>query len=808
MLQTKRFLEDVAQLCDDRRISVPGTQRLLRKGPYRLFVETGTIPFDDFMFDGRFLVLGSVCNVMTPEGTLNVMRAYGKTAVTELYHVIRAFDERDSEYLRQVLSVTPAEVHADISGQTQRLTTQSLLHLPIPWPDATIRDAYMRFVEGHQEERRKIASRRGELYDEGVELYRELVQTGSSETPLGEVCTIVHGKSLDASLRAAQGGLPVVSSQGIFAFTDEPGVSQPCIVVGQAGQYLLSYLLPDGAFALSDTVALVADKELPLELVYWALYEKGARPKLRVVDHEVDALKASIDSIASLPIAVGSSERWESFRVKAASILREIDALNDRIQESRRFVRSVSSRLLDGDESIVDDLAPWIETGGAWDGIHREHPTAEAPVQVDPIRDAVSASVELVLRSLRGRGDQEVTSFDAAWEVLPLLFLRAVCDDEAWGRIAGSEDQAHEVDRALDELAMREPELGFLPNLGCSSSLNREDERAKLIEMMEGLTRSDISGDRLRAIALEYMVERERRGSVSIERRLDAPCPPAVSQLMAQLSVCFAPQATTLYDPHARTGEIVAAVTRVLPLERVRTDTLRYADTLAATMAWYCDGLASQMIEQETRDVLNCSEDQNLRFDLVVSLLPPNGGEWTDRQPDPRDPRWVFGEPPRNKANLAWLQHAFSHRKTSGYAILGLCDAVLHESRGCEPSVRARMIESGYIRVVIALPGRLFDDGRPPVCLLVLGDSREKDDDAQTLFVDALDAGIELEGTEGARQRMLPEEVVDRIATVVESWHSGVGYADRAGFCRSVDRATMVSQGDLTPWSFVGEESA
>lgn len=806
MPQTKRSLEDVAQLCDDRRISVTGTQRLLRRGPYRLFVETGTIPFDDYLFDGRFLVLGSVCNVVSPEGTLNVTRAYGKTAVTELYHVIRARDERDSEYLHQVLSVTPAEVHADISGQTQRLTARSLLHIPVPWPDPEIRDAYVRFVEGQRTERREMASRRAELFDEGVALYRGQAQTASSETPLEEVCTIVPGKPLDASLRAAQGHLPVVSSQGIFAFTDESGISQPCIVVGQAGQYLLSYLLSDGAFALSDTVALVADKGIPLELAYWALYEKGARPKLRVVDHGVDALEASIDSIASLPIAVGDSEGWESFQVKAASILREIDVLDDRIQESRRFVRSMSSRLLDGDESMVDDLAPWMEAGGFRNEVHAGKPTLEMPVSADPVRDTVSASVDLVLRWLRGRGDQDATSFDAVWEVMPLLLLRAGCDDGMWGRIAGGEDRAHEVDRALGELAMHEPELGFLPNLGCSLSLLMEDERAKLVEMMGGLTRSDISGDRLRATALEYMVERERRGSVSIERHLDAPCPPAVSRLMARLSSCFAPQATTLYDPHARTDEIVAAVSRALPLEEIRAATPRYADTLAATMAWYRDGLASRMIEHETRDALSCPEDQSLRFDLVVSLLPANGGEWTDHHPDPRDPRWVFGEPPRNKANLAWLQHAFFHRETSGYAILGLCDAVLHESRGCEPSVRARMIESGCVRVVIALPGRLFDDGRPPVCLLVLGDSREEDDDAQTLFVNALEAGVEIEGTEGARQRMLPEEVVDRIAAIVESWHSGEGYTDRAGFCRSVDRATVASRGDLTPWSLVGEQ--
>ena len=65
-------LEEVACVFDDRCAPVRGAQRLLRKGPYRLYVETGFIPFDDYAFDGRFLLLGSVCNVEAPSGCLHV----------------------------------------------------------------------------------------------------------------------------------------------------------------------------------------------------------------------------------------------------------------------------------------------------------------------------------------------------------------------------------------------------------------------------------------------------------------------------------------------------------------------------------------------------------------------------------------------------------------------------------------------------------------------------------------------------------------------------------------------------------------
>lgn len=803
MPQPKRFLEDVAQLCDDRRISVTGTQRLLRKGPFRLFVENGTIPFDDFTFDGRFLVLGSVCNVMSAEGTLSVMRAYGKSAVTELYHVVRPRDEGDSEYLYHILSATPAQAHADISGQTQRLTTQSLRHISVPWPEAKVRAAYVRCLEEYQTRREDSLRQRRELFDQGVALYSAHAQTAVTEITLGEACSIVEGHPLDASLRGECGRFPVVSSQGIFAYTDESSIAQPCLVVGQAGQYLLSYLMPEGAFPLSDTVALVGDKDVPLDLAYWALYAKGVRSQLRVVDHEIDALRGTIDSIASLRIAVGSRARWAVFQEESAAILEKIAALDGQMEESRKFVRTLSSRLLGDDASVTHDLEPWVEPVALQPDVHPGDLAPETSAGQSAAEERIAALIQSVLDRIRSVGDGEATSFDAAWEVIPYLFLRSVCGDQEWDRLSDRSNQAEATDELLDDLAARVPELEFLHHFECSSSALEDEGRGELVRAIGEIPRSEFTGSRLRSLALAYAVEREKRGSVWVERHFDASCPPAVSALMARLSGCFAPNASTLYDPYARTDQIVAAVAKDLSLEAILADTPSYGDTLAATMAWYCDGCPSELIQHGTRDALRDPSDQTSRFDLVVSLLPSNGGEWTDRRPDPSDSRWVFGEPPRNKANLAWLQHAYSCRSASGYAILGLSDAVLHEKRGCEPSVRAQLIASGCVRAVIALPGRLFEDDRPPVCLMVLGDPRDPDDAAEMLLVNALNEGVEIAGGDGIGCRTLPDEAVERIAGVVESWHACVGYADREGFCRSVDRKTVAAHGDLTPWSFI-----
>ena len=84
-------LEEVACVFDDRCAPVRrGAAVAAEGGRNRLYVETGFIPFDDYAFDGRFLLLGSVCNVEAPSGCLQVTEARGKLSATDLYHVVHA----------------------------------------------------------------------------------------------------------------------------------------------------------------------------------------------------------------------------------------------------------------------------------------------------------------------------------------------------------------------------------------------------------------------------------------------------------------------------------------------------------------------------------------------------------------------------------------------------------------------------------------------------------------------------------------------------------------------------------------------
>ena len=762
-IEMKR-LEEVARVFDDRCAPVRGAQRLLRKGPYRLYVEAGFVPFDDYAFEGRFLLLGSVCNVEAPTGCLQVTEARGKFSATDLYHVIACDDDEDTAYLRHVLSRVPAAAHADMSGQTVRLTENSLRHMRVPWPDAGVRRAVTRYLDECEAGSRDSAARNRRLFEEGVAAYREAATRSSRTIELGGACAMLEGSPLPADKRSAQGALPAVSSQGVVARTDEEGVREPCVVVGQAGQYLVARMMPEGAYPLVDTVALTTDASAPLtvDALVFALASLGIRPRLRVADRAVEALALPLEKLAALEIPLIGEDERDARYAEMRAILEEIEAGEREVRAARAAAATLVDGLLAGREEALERFAG---------------PAAH---------EVLEALVQDVRSDLAHAEGAAASAFDAAWEVLPVLFARLVDDGEAWARVLAAEDALAQVDAELERFAVEDEGLSFLSDLALSASSLGSSSQRRMIEQVCDLRIDREDGTLLRRLALGN------------EPEPDAPCPASVSDLVARIALAFNPSAAQAYDPHLGAGDALAALRRLAPKVRCSGQTARFSDALAAKLAARCEGWSFGDGALAVGSALTEDAYAGELADTVVSVLPPNQGEWTDHAPDPGDARWRFGVPPRNKANLAWVQQAFAHRAPGGIAVLAASNAVLHESRGCEPAVRAALIGSGCVRAVVSLPGGLFDDGRPPISIIVLGDERATP--FETLFVNALECGVP-SGSAAARELSMGAR--DRVVSTVERWVATGSCAHVPGFARSVPMGEVAALGDLTPWSYV-----
>lgn len=829
MFEIKR-LQDVATFHNDRREEVRGSQRLLRRGPFVLYTETGTVPFDDYSYDGRYLIVGSLCNVENSHGCFAAQQVEGKFAVTPLYHVIAADDDEDAAYLREILIRTPVRGRADVGAQSIRLSENSLRHLPLPWPDKEVRRAFLLFIEQYQQREQELSAAAKQATEKGVNALRTAAQERSTMTALGDLCHITPGQSLDASLRSSSGHFPVVSSQGVMGFTDEMGVPGPCFVVGQAGQFLLGSLREEGAFPLADSVALTLRENAPLSMdaLAFALIDAGIRPHLRIRDHQVEALAAPLSHLNELQIALPHTFHLEkaerearSAMVSLRSLEREREALTKEFSATAKLFLEADERALDAFVAFGHKLPDSSSPVPPLEGPKSTH-SPQAPHVChcggDNVLGQARSLVEQALRFLREEVT-EATYFDAAWEVIPLLAARALVTLDRWREIAQSASPSQRADDLLRQAVDRDLfDLSIEEILGNNSMLG-ELQRNSLVQSLSSWPdewRSGI-GQIIRFLADEATADGQHAGaslSPSVATVTPLPSFTTARALVAGIAAALRPQAASAFDPCAGSGSFLACLSHAMPETALFGESDQFSRIVAATLASLC--------EKQRPPLLRCGNAPfgdsfgNDQFDIVASILPCNSGEWTPCAVDSEDPRWQFGNPPRNKANLAWLQHAYYHRAPQGFAVLAVANAALHESRGCEPSLRQAIIESGCLYSVVSLPGRLLSETPVPMSVLILGDKRDSDT-CETLFVNLLEQGVPAVNaasspSEKAREtedswgsiRLLPESVAQETIDLIAAWHQGRP-AKLPPFARSVGKQVIATCGVLTPWTYTNQ---
>lgn len=808
MFETKR-LHEVADFCNDRRQVVRGQQRLLRRGPFPLYVENGIVPFDDYSYDGLFLILGSLCNVETSQGCFAVQQAEGKFSVTDLYHVIAGKTDADTRYLREVLSHMPVRGRADEGGQSIRLAENSLRYLPIPWPAKAERQAFVALGEEHRDHLQNLGERLTQLAEGNQHEWDEALRASVKPATytIDQLCTITLGRSLDAHDRTLGGRYPVVSSQGLWGHTNVEGIDGPCLVIGQAGQFLVGGYYEEGAFPLGDAIALAMRKEAPLSALALSvvLAQQGIRPRLRFVDNQAQALALPLDQLGSMTIAVPDATLLASLEQRLSQAFEASRALEAEKEAGEHTFNEIVSRFLAQDSSVLNELAVKDSLDSA---TSQEEDVASAEVSQDlsstTADELASRAVSLVDQALAllSTAEPEATLFDATWEVIPLIAARSLATQQQWESLLQAPSPADCADQLIREAASRtthwQPAIQLL---GESSTLAPQD-RSALLQSMVCWNSSSECGQLVRLLAgtarPDTLSPREATKHAPRESK-SILIPESVANLMASLALLFYPNAVTAFDPFSQTGAMLNALGQAVPSLSRYGETPLFSDALADVLAWLsADDAPSEIAVGESlcNDVF-----EGRAFDIVASILPCNAGEWSEARPSDSDPRWQFGTPPRNKANLAWLQHAYSHRADEGIAVLAVANATLHESRGCEPSVRRALIDSGCAQVVIALPGKIFEDERPPMSIVVLGSERA--DDCETLFINLLESGVEFTGFEGfsGASRFLPPAVAEQVIGLVTAWHAG----KRDGFpsfAKSVSKSQIKERGLLTPWTY------
>jgi type I restriction enzyme M protein len=200
----------------------------------------------------------------------------------------------------------------------------------------------------------------------------------------------------------------------------------------------------------------------------------------------------------------------------------------------------------------------------------------------------------------------------------------------------------------------------------------------------------------------------------------------------------------------------------------------------------------------------------DLRADVVMANPPFNMSDWGGNQL-PLDPRWVYGVPPANNANFAWIEHMVSKLARHGTAGIVLANGSMSSKQSGEGDIRRAIVQDDLVACMVALPPQLFRTTQIPACLWFLardktpqGAKALKDRRGEMLFIDARKMGTLIDRT----TRILTEEDVAKIASTYHAWRGTdrkLTYEDEPGFCHSAELAEIKEHDYiLAPGRYVG----
>ncbi|MCC5954291.1 MAG: SAM-dependent DNA methyltransferase [Acidimicrobiia bacterium] len=371
------------------------------------------------------------------------------------------------------------------------------------------------------------------------------------------------------------------------------------------------------------------------------------------------------------------------------------------------------------------------------------------------------------------------------------------------------------LDEAMDLLERENPSLrGVLPKNYARPDIDKRllGELVDLIGSI-GFTEVDHGADDVLGRVYEYFLSQfaavEGRGAGEYYT------PRSVVRLLVEM---LEPYGGRVYDPCCGSGGMfVQSADFVAQHGGSTKDISIYGQEFVAT-TWRLAkmNLAIRGIEanlgDEAADSFFRDKHADLRADFIIANPPFNMSDWgAPRLQD--DVRWKHGLPPKNNANMAWVQHILHHLAPDGTAGFVLANGSLTSNQAGEGKIRQRIVEADLVDCIVSLPGQLFYSTQIAVSLWFLtkrkrpraGTSSTKpggDRTGRTLFIDGRALGLMVDRT----HKDLSGAEIQRVADAYRSWKAGDGtYRDEPGFCREASLEEIRSHRfALVPGRYVG----
>ncbi|MBA4496398.1 type I restriction-modification system subunit M [Paenactinomyces guangxiensis] len=189
-------------------------------------------------------------------------------------------------------------------------------------------------------------------------------------------------------------------------------------------------------------------------------------------------------------------------------------------------------------------------------------------------------------------------------------------------------------------------------------------------------------------------------------------------------------------------------------------------------------GLKDHRIEKgdTIRDPKLIEDGELMQYDRVIANPPFSLKNWgrEDAENDGYG-RFRFGLPPKDKGDLAFVQHMIASLNHEGKAGVVMPHGVLFRG-GAEGKIRKGILEEDLLEAVIGLPPNLFYGTGIPACILIFSRQKEAHKQGKVFFLNGAN-----DYQEGKNQNFLRDEDIEKIVAAYDKWE------DVEKYCRVVD---------------------
>lgn len=175
-----------------------------------------------------------------------------------------------------------------------------------------------------------------------------------------------------------------------------------------------------------------------------------------------------------------------------------------------------------------------------------------------------------------------------------------------------------------------------------------------------------------------------------------------------------------VHDPACGIAEVLVRIGRVVPGVRLTGTDIVRRNVWRTRVRFYLEGLEGEIINADS-----LSESQAVQgcANLVVEEPPFAMAVRVSAT----DPRWLYGEPEARDGFAGWLQDALYRLVPGGRALVTSPVGNAMRSNRMNLEFRRRLVASGRILAIIAMPQRLYQNTSIATLVWVLGDEGERD---------------------------------------------------------------------------------